>query len=192
MKWGKGFTLIELTVAIVLLAIAMLTITTMLVPNIRNSAEPQYQVRAAALADSIFNQILTRSFDENSDHNGGYYRCGENGADGTLTSCTTLSQFGPDNNEAITGYNDVDDFGAANGMSAVYVIEPSVNSSERDLDELISDNGSYRNFTVNITVDYFVDNDQGIDQTNIIKRIQLEISASRYGPYLFTAYKGNY
>lgn len=183
---SKGFTLIELTVAIILLAIAMLTIVTMLVPNVRSSAEPQYQVRAAALADSIFNQIMTRSFDENSDHNGGYYRCGENGAAGTLTLCKSSAELGPDNGEAITDYNDVDDFGSANGASTRYVINPDAANNERDLDELITDNGNYRNFTVDISVDYVA------DKTDTLKRIQLEITASGYGPYVFTAYRGNY
>ncbi|GAL10359.1 MSHA pilin protein MshD [Vibrio astriarenae] len=75
----RGFTLIESVIAIVILAIAMLTITTMLVPNVLRSAEPQYQVRAAALAETLFNQILSRSFDENSAHDGGLERCGGNG-----------------------------------------------------------------------------------------------------------------
>ncbi|WP_239502554.1 prepilin-type N-terminal cleavage/methylation domain-containing protein [Vibrio astriarenae] len=187
----RGFTLIESVIAIVILAIAMLTITTMLVPNVQRSAEPQYQVQAAALAETLFNQILSRSFDENSAHDGGLERCGETG----MLNCTVIGNFGPDGSEVTpdtdpaTGllyyaYNDVDDYGAADGNPMVY--RPNCTGGNcRELNYLVSDpDGTYQNFSVAITVTY--------EQADVLKKIQLEINASDHGPYIFSAFRGNY
>ncbi|MGR5253693.1 type IV pilus modification PilV family protein [Vibrio astriarenae] len=187
MKMSRGFTLIESVIAIVILAIAMLTITTMLVPSVQRSAEPQYQVRAAALADTIFSQILSRSFDHNSDHEGGFYRCSETDYEdelGNVIPCTDKINFGPESEEP-QDYNDVDDYGQGDGDSggsAVYALNPT--GSQRDLSELIDGTDDYLNFVVEIAVSY--------EERDVLKRIEVTISAGSHGPYTFTAFKGNY
>jgi MSHA pilin protein MshD len=70
-----GFTLIEVIVGIVVLAIALTLITAVLGPLSQKSTEPWHQVRAAELGHSFLNEVMARSFDESSDRSGGAYRC---------------------------------------------------------------------------------------------------------------------
>lgn len=53
MKKSSGMTLIEMIIAIVLMGIAMVAFTSFLVPQIRDSAIPHYQTRAAALGQGF-------------------------------------------------------------------------------------------------------------------------------------------
>ncbi|MGL5564240.1 MAG: type IV pilus modification PilV family protein, partial [Plesiomonas sp.] len=73
----RGFTLIELIVGIVLLAVALTGILGLLINQAPQAVDPVQQVRAAQLAQRLSGEILQKSFDEHSDHNGGRYRCGE-------------------------------------------------------------------------------------------------------------------
>lgn len=93
---SRGFTLIESIVVIIVLGIAMVTITSFLAPQVASSADPQYQNRSVALGQSLMNQILARGFDEHSDFDGGLVRCGDAGA----TACSAPSELGVDGSEA--------------------------------------------------------------------------------------------
>ncbi|WP_257981397.1 type IV pilus modification PilV family protein, partial [Aeromonas salmonicida] len=73
----RGFTLIELIVGIVLLAVALTGILGLLINQAPQAVDPVQQVRAAQLAQRLAGEMLQKSFDEQSDHNGGRYRCGE-------------------------------------------------------------------------------------------------------------------
>ncbi|HEX5793700.1 MAG TPA: prepilin-type N-terminal cleavage/methylation domain-containing protein, partial [Rheinheimera sp.] len=122
LKASRGVTLIELIVGIVVLAIALSIITAILGPLYIKSADPWHQVRAAELGHSLMNEILGKSFDENSNRSGGLLRCDEDGAENcscTATEvvlafyrCTAGSDyfvFGP-NGETRSQFNDVDDY----------------------------------------------------------------------------------
>lgn len=74
-KQRAGFTLIEMIVGIVVLAIALVVITGALGPLYKRSSDPWHQVRAAELGQSFLNEIMARAFDEASDKAGGEYRC---------------------------------------------------------------------------------------------------------------------
>lgn len=77
----RGFTLIEGVITIVILGIAMITLTSFLFPQAERSAIPFYQARAAAIGQAFLNEILSRKFDEQSDpNNDSVLRCGEAGA----------------------------------------------------------------------------------------------------------------
>ena len=104
-KPQSGFTLIEIIVGIVVLAIALVVITGVLGPLYKKSADPWHQVRAAELGHSLLNEIMARSFDQNSDRAGGEFRCGDNG----YPVCTACNALGAES-ETRAGYNDVDDF----------------------------------------------------------------------------------
>ncbi|MGF1700073.1 type II secretion system GspH family protein [Photobacterium makurazakiensis] len=74
----RGFTLIEGIITIVILGIAMVTLTSFLFPQVQRSATPYYQARAAAIGNAFLNEILSRKFDEHSDpFNDSRIRCGE-------------------------------------------------------------------------------------------------------------------
>ncbi|WP_235712995.1 prepilin-type N-terminal cleavage/methylation domain-containing protein, partial [Aeromonas caviae] len=76
-KIRRGFTLVEFVVGIVLLAVALTGILGLLVNQAPQAVDPVQQVRAAQLAQRILGEMLEKSFDEHSDHNGGRFRCGE-------------------------------------------------------------------------------------------------------------------
>lgn len=186
-KASKGFTLIESIIAIVVMAFAMLSLVTFLFPEVEDSARPHYEVRASALAQSLMTEVLSKNFDENSDPDGGVERCGETGA---LTCTTNLGTDG----EANPGlYNDVDDYigcWITNTHSATYCTQ----SQAGNLSDIFGNDIStdYPNFAANITVVY--DNDSRLTNnvSNVIKRVQIVITAGKYGDYTFTAYRGNY
>ena len=93
----SGFTLIEGIITIVILGIAMVTLTSFLFPQVERSAAPYYQARAAAIGNAFLNEILSRNFDENSDPFGdSVVRCGETAEEETAClQCTKRAwQFG--------------------------------------------------------------------------------------------------
>ncbi|SON50677.1 prepilin-type N-terminal cleavage/methylation domain-containing protein [Vibrio tapetis] len=189
----KGFTLIESIVAIVVLGISMTVLTTVLYPQIENSASSHYQVRASALAQSMMTEVLSRSFDEHSDINGGIDRCGES----STLACTDQVDFGPDGvpAELPAQFNDVDDY-----IGCWYASTTKSSCTQPEAGNItdvlgISSAETYKNFRIEIEVKY--DNSAGllVDQTvsgEIFKKITLTIYPGKYGEYRFIAYKGNF
>lgn len=184
---SRGFTLIESIVVIIVLGIAMVTITSFLAPQVASSADPQYQNRSVALGQSLMNQILARGFDEHSDFDGGLIRCGDAGA----TACST--KLGVDGTEtAPAAFTDVDDY---IGCWYTDTTESACVSSPKYplaniLDENIKD--SYANFRVEVSV-FYDQNMDGIDDESIgtMKRVELQIFGGN-NRYSLVAYKGNY
>jgi len=141
----NGFTLVETVVGIVVLSIAFSILTTLIFPLVEDSADQFHQIRAAELAQSLFNEIQGRSFDENSDRNGGYWRCGEDqNDDGSVDGdelCTLSDSLGYEDSEEREGYDDVDDY---HGLNL------SGEDIENSLGEKLGD--LYAGFEVNVTV----------------------------------------
>jgi len=92
---AKGFTLIELIIGIVMLAITLSIITALIAPQAQKSAEPITALRASELGQSLMNEIQSKSFDEHSDRSPPFRRCGEIlvGAQ----ACTAPAELGADN-----------------------------------------------------------------------------------------------
>jgi len=100
---ARGFTLIELIVGITLVAIAATLFTKLIVPAVRQSAEPLVQQRAASLAEALMDEILSKRYDENTPE-GGVPPCSA-----STTPCSTT--LGPDTGETSRAdYDDVDDY----------------------------------------------------------------------------------
>ncbi len=175
-RFTAGFTLIELIVGIVVMAIALVVISSFLVPQARRSIEPVYQFRAAELASSMMNEILSKSFDEYSDHTGGgLWRCSEARPNGQATACTAASNYGPDTTmELRQSFNDVDDYATAGEYLSI------ADSLGEDLSQV------YRNFSYRVAID---SSEYGINQA---KRIDLWIQAPDGVEYAFSAYRWNY
>jgi len=113
LKARRGFTLIEFVVGIVLLAIALTGILGLLINQAPQAVDPVQQVRGAQLAQRILSEVLQKSFDEHSDHNGGRFRCGETVGTPAVTypPCTASADYGPEGGETRPyAFNDVDDF----------------------------------------------------------------------------------
>ncbi|MBA2800449.1 prepilin-type N-terminal cleavage/methylation domain-containing protein [Aeromonas veronii] len=200
----RGFTLIELIVGIVLLAVALTGILGLLINQAPQAVDPVQQVRAAQLAQRLAGEILQKSFDENSDHNGGRYRCGEtfNGqfyGDCSCPAGVTCSQkppapamtgwqpslYGPDGEPAPYAYNDVDDFDTAgNWQKASWFTQTSL---------VVNGDDEYRNYQVRIVVT--PDNlfgSSGPKAESIGKRIDLQIKLPDGSVLDFSFYRGNY
>ncbi|MBL0668304.1 prepilin-type N-terminal cleavage/methylation domain-containing protein [Aeromonas jandaei] len=181
----RGFTLIELIVGIVLLAVALTGILGLLINQAPQAVDPVQQVRAAQLAQRLTGEILQKSFDEQSDHNGGRYRCGEQVAGVTIAPCS--GSYGPDGEPAPYAYNDVDDFDTAgNWRDASWFTQTSsgIGSAE------------YRNYQVKIAVSA-VDFSDGTFKNctapcSVGKRIDLQVRLPNQSVLDFSFYRGNY
>ncbi|GAM77473.1 MSHA pilin protein mshD [Vibrio ishigakensis] len=201
-KLTKGFTLIESIIAIVILGLAMITLTSFLYPQIAQSAKPYYEVRASALADSLMTEVLSRNFDDKSDHDGGEFRCGEDDyldAQNDVIECTPASGFGPDNSEPPSLFNDVDDY-----VGCWYTTDESKANCRigeaGNLNDIFGNNISddYLGFRAEVTVEYDYDSRLGVptvdsgEPREIFKVVTVVITASQYGDFTFVAYRGNY
>ncbi|CAH0541574.1 type IV pilus modification PilV family protein [Vibrio marisflavi] len=183
MNKATGFTLVEAIVSMVIIAIAIIGLTTVLFPQIARSGDPNYQVRAAALGQSLMSQILGRGFDEESDFDGDYIRCSS--SDTGSTDCTgsdsSSISLGSDTGESAPNFDDVDDYTGC--------WEPDGTNGCGDLNLLVEDSSTtYKNFNVTISVAY--DNSDYEDWS--MKLITMTISASNQTPISFKAFRGNY
>ncbi|MGY3968993.1 type IV pilus modification PilV family protein [Aeromonas enteropelogenes] len=181
----RGFTLIELIVGIVLLAVALTGILGLLINQAPRAVDPVQQVRAAQLAQRLAGEILQKSFDEQSDHNGGRYRCGETVDGVIIPACST--SYGPDGEPAPYAYNDVDDFDTAgNWVDANRFTQTSAGVSGDE----------YPNYQVKIAVSG-VDFSDGSFQSctepcSVGKRIELQVRLPDRSVLDFSLYRGNY
>ena len=168
----SGFTLIEVVIGIVVLAISMSVILSVIVPTEQQSADQIQQVKAAELAQSLLEEILARDFDEHSDHAGNHWRCNETGR----PSCTVQAKFSPDSGETNRSlYNDVDDY---NGYTSLN------NATGNSLDS------SYGSFSLSVTVVY--DGAALGLANNLAKRITVTVTTPLNTDIVFTGYKANF
>lgn len=169
-----GFTLIELIIAIVVLAISLSVVTTLIAPAENKSADQILQVKAAELGQSLLNDISARAFDENSDMAGGRVRCGE--PDDGSNNCTTAANFGPDAGETARGlFNDVDDF---HGYSQ------HINANNENL------HSGYTNFSISVQVIY--DGAALGLANNAAKRITVTVTTPLGTAIEFATHKANF
>jgi MSHA pilin protein MshD len=197
----KGFTLIEGIVAIVIMGIAMVTLTSFLFPQAERSAIPHYQARSAAIGHAMLNEILSRKFDSKSDPNGdSVVRCGEvnpKEKPELKVDCTVPNLLKAEGNELtgagllnLTLADDVDDFIGCWGTEA-----QCNNSSFPRIGELTDfiPGDDYQNIWAEVNVFYdngFTGTDAGVITDH--KRISVHIHTTRYGDYEFIAYRSNY
>ena len=173
----KGFTLIELVIGIVVLAISFSIISNLLLPLSEKSAEQIHQIRAAELGQSLMNEILAQPFDENSDRAGGLIRCGE-----SVTSCTAVNSLGfegdPDKAKRIN-FNDVDDYIA-------FDFSTDVNTLDEKFAVL------YPGF--NVEIDVFYSNFDGTESATveIAKLITITVTTPQDFDFVFSFYKANF
>ncbi|TXM08294.1 type II secretion system protein [Vibrio parahaemolyticus] len=199
MNKSSGMTLIEMIIAIVLMGIAMVAFTSFLVPQIRDSAIPHYQTRAAALGQGFMSQILSRGFDQWSDFDGGTVRCGEPKdsphPDNPLNLCSSTLGVDTDHGEDApnpSSFNDVDDY--------IGCWSTSTTASQCDgiprgniSDVLGADSTEqYKNFRLEVSVAYDDLTDKAPDEITEYKKVTLRIFAGNTQPLTLTAIKGNY
>lgn len=162
-KCVNGFTLLELVIGIVVFTISLTVVLSLIVPQAEQTAEPFRQVKAAKLGQSLMNDILSRSYDENSDRSPPFETCNAKG------NCSTTLGPGEANED---DYDDVDDY---NGYTVNDV------------------GGNYSSFGFTVTVDYDSDlNDSTPTDGLMFKRIDIAVTAPDGQVYNFSAYRGSY
>ena len=139
-----GVTLVEMVVVIVILGIALTTITQMIGQNTVSGAYTYDETKAIELAQSYSSEIKARRYDENSPV-GGVPPCdGVSGGNG----CTANSNaaLGPDTGEsARTAFDDVDDYDD---------LDEGSGSGNALLDAEGNTRTGYGNFRVQVQVTY--------------------------------------
>ena len=184
----RGFTLIEFVVGIVLLAIALTGILGLLINQAPQGVDPVQQVRGAQLAQRILGEVLQKSFDEHSDHNGGRFRCGERVGTPAVTypACTPVADYGPDGGETRPyEFNDVDDFDTAGNWV-------DANQFTQTNAEGVSDQ-EYRHYQVRIAVTPdTLFGSSGLGAESIGKRVALTVRLPDESELAFALYRGNY
>ncbi len=187
-KARRGFTLIEFVVGIVLLAIALTGILGLLISQAPQGVNPMQQVRGTQLAQRILGEVLQKSFDEHSDHNGGRFRCGETVGTPAVTypACTPVADYGPDGGETRPyEFNDVDDFDTAGNWV-------DANQFTQTNAEGVSDE-EYRHYQVRIAVTPdTLFGSSGLGAESIGKRVALTVRLPDQSELAFTLYRGNY
>ncbi len=97
---ARGFTMIELVITIVIMAIALVSLAMTVSFSARHSADSMIQVKLVELGQAYLEEILTRRFDENSPV-GGIPAC--------FPAGTTCGALGAES-ESRSEYDDVDDY----------------------------------------------------------------------------------
>ncbi len=187
----RGFTIVEMVVTIVILAIALISVVAIVRLGTQQSADVMLQTRAIALAQAYLDEISGRRFDERSAASG-LGPCFGLASDPGPTpprSCTEPGSFGPDSGEGGSFprelFDDVDDYdGWVEGDGEA---EP-IRDAEGDERE------EYENFHVAIAVRY-AGNDTawGRPHQTHAKLITVTVRLrDQSDGWQFSAYKGNY
>src|SRR5690606_10324718 len=105
---ARGFTLVELVVTIVVLAIALVSVAYIVRLGTSDSSQTLLETRAIALGQAYLDEILSRRFDERSGRGGGSPCYGLAGGG----RCTAAANFGLDGGEGSNRdlWDDVDDY----------------------------------------------------------------------------------
>ncbi|MBU1620543.1 MAG: prepilin-type N-terminal cleavage/methylation domain-containing protein [Gammaproteobacteria bacterium] len=187
LRQQAGFTLVELVIGMVVLAIALTVITGVLGPLYQRSTDPWHQVRAAELGHSFMNEIMARSFDEQSDRADGSYRCDALTEPTPVTPwpCTEVNNFGPDAGETRISFNDVDDFHnfSASGDAITNILANPLT-------------GLYNNYQVAVNVAYDGNFNGVMNEVDpaerLAKRILVSVTTPSGEVIQFAAYRSNW
>lgn len=163
-----GYSLLELVIAIVILAFVFLIIAVAFLPQVEQSTKPLLQLRTSAIAQAYIEQILSKRFDENNGV-GAVTRCNESGQ----PACSTV--FGPES-ETRSQYDDVDDYHALSDQPPIDVNGTTLNQ--------------YAGYQVNVSVTY--DGTTYALPSQAIKRIDVTVNGPDDYQATFSVLKGNF
>ncbi|QUM87513.1 prepilin-type N-terminal cleavage/methylation domain-containing protein [Moritella sp. 36] len=176
----RGFTLIEIVAGMVVLAISLVIVTGIFLPQANNTVTPMYQIKATALGKRIMDQVLIRYYDERSTSSGRYIRCGEE------VSCSSdLGTEGSEVRSTPDNFNDVDDYDIYCGDRPNY--DPSA--------ALAYFTNEYPGYGLQICVSFAADkfdSNSISGAINVAKRIRVTIFMPNDEAIELTSFKGNY
>lgn len=175
----NGFTLIELTLSMVVMAIALTFISVLFFSAPQKSVEPLLQIRAAEFGRALMMEILSKSFDEQSPL-GGVPACVDSGV-----PCTAASALGGDG-EARQDFNDVDDYD-------VYCDEVNPVALVNSMGVVPN---NFNNYLMSVCVFYDADYD-GVDDgvrgdAKLIRIVIFVVTAGQREAITFHAYRSNF
>lgn len=166
----RGFTLVEVVIAMLLISIAALGISYVLSLGYRHQSDALWQGKAVALAQSYHEEIASRRFDESSPP-GGVPPCAP-------AACSAPAAF--NDGEPRAQYDDVDDY---NGVLDAPPLDSQGNVRV-----------GYDSFSVAVAVSYADPTliaTLGLDQASDAKVVRVTVS-NPDGSLTFTAIRGNY
>ena len=106
----SGITLIELVVTIVILGVALVSLSGVMGGGASRNSDITVQIRATALAQAYLDEILGKRYDENTG-NGGIPPCQATGTGPPPRQCTAEASFGVEGGESTRArLDDVDDY----------------------------------------------------------------------------------
>lgn len=177
-----GVTLVEMVVVIIILAIALTTVTQLISQNTVSGANTLDETKAIELAQSYLGEIKAKRYDENSP-SGGVPPCdGVSGA-GACTANTDAA-LGPDSGESSRAlFDDVDDFDD---------LDEGSGSGNALLDAEGNSRTGYENFRVQVQVTYSGASAPRSGSTSDSKKIVLTVTQPNGEALDFTVHRGNY
>ncbi|MFT6432566.1 MAG: MSHA pilin protein MshD [Candidatus Azotimanducaceae bacterium] len=168
----KGATLVELIMAIVIMAVALVSLALTISLSAGKSADVFWQVKVVELGQAYMEEILARRFDEATPL-GGAPACEPGG--------TACSSIGVDAGESRALFDDVDDYDG---------VDDSPPQNAEGVDRL-----NYVGYRVQVSVAYADAAQQtayGLDGAYDAKLVTVTVSHPTGSALVFSAYKGNY
>lgn len=144
----RGITIIEMVITIVILGIALVSITQMISSGLRSSANTLTETRAVALAQSYLDEIFGKRFDDLSN---------PRGIPPCRTNCTAELLFGPEDGlggRPDNGENDRVDFDDVDDYHGLYEGWGQLTPFNVLRDAEGQPRVGYENFSVEISVRY--------------------------------------
>jgi MSHA pilin protein MshD len=166
-----GFTLVELVIAISLIAITAVTLLQMTSRALSQQSDSMQDARISALGEAYAAQILARRFDENAGP-GGVPACSP-----ATTACSTSF----DDGEPRDGYDDVDDF---DGLDE----SPPLDADGNAL-------AGYAGYRVQVSVDYAdaaMVTALGLDDASDLKVVDITLTPPSGTARMLRVLRGNY
>lgn len=186
MRGARGVTLVEMVVAIAILAIALTTVTQIVSQATVQGAYTYDETKAIELAESLAGEIRSKRYDENSPVSGVPPCDGVSGG----SACTTSASLGLEAGETASPYtrvnfDDVDDYDG--------VDEGSGSATGHDLLDVAGNQRTgYQNFRVQIAVSYSGNVAPRSGELTDSKKVQLTITQPNGEALDFTFHVGNY
>ncbi len=171
----RGFTLIEIVVVIVVLAVALTGVTLVINQAVRQSPEGLIQTRAMELAQAYLDEILTKRFDQNSGQ-GGTPRC--DSTDSGALPCTATIPAADPGEISRANFNDVDDYDGLNESPPISLTTGFASTL-------------YDGYGVQVRVAY-AGSELGLGSNQQAKRITVTITTPLGNSIPVSAYRVNY
>ena len=179
--FSQGFTLVEIIVGLVISTLAISLVAIIIFPLLTRSVEPIFQIRAAEIAQSVLDDVMSRRYDEATPL-GGSPICSA-----ATIPCTSVASLGIDVGESHRGtFDDVDDF-------------HHFCNADNDIEDVFGSNlsasGFTRGYTFRVCVGYDGNYNGVINQAAELNAKLITVTVtppSQASPVVISVYRSNY